>query len=387
MIVGQKSIQEGGRMEYTYRKWGHLKRKFSLAITIPIITLAVFSCFYLFGQYTNFLTHVNYKKDMAKMVVLNSLRLEIERETQSMRSFYLGVQNFDHLRLQKEFTQGAIKKFRDQFSAYPKTIQRLEANVIGPMSIARDQVLSGQSRWPETQKKMVEISKWLSNFTPDYVDARKVLPFQFQLDKLQEGVISTRALKNNLSFVIVRDMPLNSIQFSTLISSYERSQYLHKQVANFLLNGTDRMKFLYNQQIIMWGKITADYQKTLETIEQGRYGIRLSDLIKRFERLEKSQMAPVQLKRDSILAFAQNELEKSRSGFLLSFLCVMAIFFVSTRLTISAYRKGLFYLATSFSGHEIKVISAGMKEGKLTPMYPLHPVEPEYLEHINKNIA
>ena len=41
------------------------------------------------------------------------------------------------------------------------------------------------------------------------------------------------------------------------------------------------------------------------------------------------------------------------------------------RLSISGYRKGLFYLATSFNGREIKVISDGIKEGKVTPMYPL----------------
>ena len=86
-------------------------------------------------------------------------------------------------------------------------------------------------------------------------------------------------------------MPLNSIQFSNLISSYERAQYLHQQAADFLMNASDRMKFLYNQQMIMWGKITADYEKTLETVEDGRYSIRLPNLLERFERLEKSQMA------------------------------------------------------------------------------------------------
>jgi hypothetical protein len=374
-------------MEYTFKKWRTLRNKFSLAMIIPIFSLCLFSAYYVAGQYNDFLKEVTHKSDLEKMVTLNSLKLEVERETQSMRSFYLGVQNFDHLRLQKEFTEKAIDKFKKEFANYPKATQGLTSKVLSNLSIARDQVLSGQSRWPETQKIMDDASSWLSSFTPAYSNIDRVYPHKFQLDKLQEGVTSARDLKNNLSFVIVRDMPLNSIQFSKLISSFERAQYLHKQVAEFLLSGVDRMKFLYNQQIIMWGKITADYEKTLETIEQGRYGIRLPNLIKRFERLEKSQMAPVALKKDSIIVGAQKSLEKARASFLFSFLWVSALVVICIRLTWSSYRKGLFYLASSFSGHDIKIITEKMHKNKIVPIEKISSKEEDYLANNHKYIA
>ena len=165
---------------------------------------------------------------------MSTLKLEIAREMQSMRSFYLGVQNFDHLRLQKEFTDNAIKEFQKTISSQKDLGQRFEAKVLAPLSVARDQVLSGQSRWPETQKKMQEVRGWLSGLNPSYNDSAS-FPYGFQLDKLQEGVVSARELKNNLSFVVVRDMPLNSIQFSDLISSMKgRSIYISK-LQNFYL--------------------------------------------------------------------------------------------------------------------------------------------------------
>ena len=371
-------------MEYTFRKWRTLRRKFSVAITIPLFAMGAFSAYYLYGKYDQFLDEVNYKNDLIKMITLSTLELELNRETQSMRSFYLGVQNFDHLRLQKEFTDKAIKNFKKVFSRDKSALQGVEANVMGALSVARDQVLSGQSRWPETQKKMNEVNLWMHSFTPAYKNLDRVHPFKFQLDKLQEGVVSTRELKNNLAFVVVRDMPLNSIQFSNLISSYERAQYLHKQAADFLMSASDRMKFLYNQQMIMWGKITADYEKTLETVEDGRYSIRLPNLLKRFERLEKSQMAPVQLKRDMVLKYAEDHVAKTRGDFLYSFFLVAGAFFLVLRFSISGYRKGLFYLATSFNGHEIKMISDGIKEGKVTPMYPLISRTDEYLDKAEK---
>ena len=40
------------------------------------------------------------------------------------------------------------------------------------------------------------------------------------------------------------------------------------------MNASDRMKFLYNQQMIMWGKLRPT-MKTLETVEDGGYSIRL----------------------------------------------------------------------------------------------------------------
>ncbi len=374
-------------MEYTFKKWRTLKRKFSLSILIPIFSLGLFSAYYVANQYSQFLDEVMYKNDLKKMIALSSLKLEVSRETQSMRSFYIGVQTFDHLRLQKEFTDKAIKEFRKEYANDPRSIQGLESNVLSFLSIARDQVLSGQSRWPETQKKMDNVNNWLKIFDPKYSNFERVFPNKFQLDKLQEGVISARELKNNLSFVIVRDMPLNSIQFSTLISSYERSQYLHQQVADFLTSGSDRMNFLYNQQIIMWGKITADYEKTLETIEQGRYQIRLPELIKRFERLEKSQLAPVQLKTESIMSAASKSLERARTSFLFSFLCVCALVAICARISWSMYRKGLFYLASSFSGHEIKIITEKLHKDKIIPMQSLSSKEDEYLEHNHKYIA
>jgi len=374
-------------MEYTFKKWRTLRRKLGLAMIVPTLTLVLFSTYFVAGRYNNFLDEVSHKNDLKKMIALSSLKLELSRETQSMRSFYLGVQNFDHLRLQKEFTQKAIGQFRQVFADSPAAIQGLEVNVLSHLGIARDQVLSGQSRWPETQKQMSEVTNWLASFSPTYSNLERVYPHTFQLEKLQEGVISARELKNNLSFVIVRDMPLNSVQFSTLISSYERAQYLHKQVASFLMSGADRMKFLYNQQIIMWGKITADYEKTLESIEQGRYSIRLPNLIKRFERLEKSQMAPVELKRESISMNAQKALEAARATFLYSFLIVAAIVVVCGRLTWSFYRKGLFYLASSFSGHEIKIITEKIHKNNISSVHHLSSKEDEYLEHNHKYIA
>ena len=99
-------------MEYTFRKWRTLRRKFSVAITIPLFAMGDFSAYYLYGKYDQFLKEVNYKNDLIKMITLRTLELELSRETQSMRSYYLGVQNFDHLRLQKEFTDKAIKNFK-----------------------------------------------------------------------------------------------------------------------------------------------------------------------------------------------------------------------------------------------------------------------------------
>ena len=374
-------------MEYTFKKWRRLKSKFKLAVLIPVFSLVAFSGYYVFSQYNDFLKEVAHKNDLKKMLSMSTLKLEIAREMQSMRSFYLGVQNFDHLRLQKEFTDNAIKEFQKSISNQKDLAQRFEARVLAPLSVARDQVLSGQSRWPETQKKMEEVRGWLSGLNPNYNDSARVFPYGFQLDKLQEGVVSARELKNNLSFVIVRDMPLNSIQFSNLISSYERAQYLHQQIAEFLLTGTDRMKFLYNQQMIMWGKINADYEKTVETIEQGRYGIRLPELIKRFERLEKSQMAPVQLKKESIQKSVMKSLSQKRTEFLYGFLAVSGLVLISLRLAWSSYRKGLFYIATSFSGHEIKIITEKVHEDKILPLQQLSPSDEEYLEHVNKHIA
>ena len=374
-------------MEYTFKKWRTLKRKFGLAIVVPTLTLVLFSIYFVAGKYNTFLQEVAHKNDLRKMIALSTLKLELMRETQSMRSFYLGIQNFDHLRLQKEFTENAIKQFRAEFLDSPLAIKGLEVNVLSHLSIARDQVLSGQSRWPETEKQMQEVSEWVSSFSPNYYNHERVYPFTFQLEKLQEGVTSARELKNNLSFVIVRDMPLNSIQFSNLISSYESAQYLHKQVASFLMNSGDRMKFLYNQQIIMWGKITADYEKTLESIEQGRYSIRLPELINRFERLEKSQMAPVELKRDSIYLESQMALEAARSTFLFSFLWVCAVIVLCCRFTWSFYRKGLFYLVSSFSGHEIKIITEKIHKDNISPFHQYPSKDDEYLELNNKYIA
>ena len=374
-------------MEYTFKKWRSLKGKFRVAVAIPVASLLIFSIYFVSLQYSSFLNEVAYKNDIKKMIALSSLRLELQRETQSMRSFYLGVQNFDHLRLQKEFTDMAVESFKNTFKGNPSILIGLEGKVTSPLKAVRDQVISGQSRWPETQKRMQEVSAWPSIFNPKYADISRIYPNEFQLDKLQEGVVSARELKNNLSFVIVRDMPLNSIQFSNLISSYERAQYLHRQVAEFLMSGADRMKFLYNQQVVMWGKISGDYEKTIETIEQGRYSIRLPSLIKRFERLEKSQMAPVELKREFIVKGAQQSLEKARTEFLFSLLWVGAFFALAARLSFSAYRRGLFYLATSFSGHEIKIITEKLHKDRIVPLHRINGNDEDYLDQSNKYIA
>ena len=374
-------------MEYTFRKWRTLRQKFSIALLIPTIALSIFSVYYIAGTYQDFLREVHFKNDLNKMMTLSGLKFEIDREAQAMRSFYLGVRNFDHLRLQKDFTEKAIKDFRKEFAGETAIIQGLETNVVAALSAARDKVLSGQSRWPETEKEMETIRLWMISFSPNYSNFEKIYPYMFQLEKLQEGVISARELNNHLSFVIVRDMPLNSIQFSQLISSYERAQYLHRQSANFLMSGTDRMKFLYNQQMMMWGKIKADYDKTLETIEQGRYGIRLPELIKEFERLEKSQLAPVQLKKETIFSQVEQTLSAARSKFLFSFIWVSLVVAFCMRMTLVTYRKGLFYLATSFNGHDIKIINEEVGAGNITPLYPLHSREEEYIDRVHKHIA
>ena len=153
------------------------------------------------------------------------------------------------------------------------------------------------------------------------------------------------------------------------------------------MSGADRMKFLYNQQVVMWGKISGDYEKTIETIEQGRYSIRLPSLIKRFERLEKSQMAPVELKREFIMKAAQKSLESARTEFLFSLLWVGAFFALAARLSFSAYRRGLFYLATSFSGHEIKIITEKLHKDRIVPLHRINGNDEDYLDQSNKYIA
>ena len=98
-------------------------------------------------------------------------------------------------------------------------------------------------------------------------------------------------------------------------------------------------------------------------------------------------MAPVQLKKQSIQKSVEVSLSQKRTEFLYSFLAVSALVLISLRLAWSAYRKSLFYLATSFSGHEIKIITEKVHEDKILPLQQLSPSDEEYLEHVNKNIA
>ena len=57
------------------------------------------------------------------------------------------------------------------------------------------------------------------------------------------------------------------------------------------------------------------------------------------------------------------------------------------RMTLVTYRKGLFYLATSFNGHDIKIINEEVGAGNITPLYPLHSREEEYIDRVHKHIA
>ena len=339
-------------------------------MVLPIVVLSLFSSFYLYQQYQVFLEAVEQKKMVQQLLSVSNVQLELNRESQDMRSFFLGLRTFDQMQKQKDRTDQSIEDLKKRNVDNINLLEVLNANLEIPLSSLRDRVLSGQVSWPDASLTIGEIEKGFENLIEVKTNGLSTY-FQkenFELNRLQEALISSRELKNDLSFVIIRDMPLNSIQFGKLISSYERSVYFKDQARPFLINGNETMKFSYHQQEIIWSKIEKDYQKAIGTVDQGRYNINLSTLNRQFERLENAQFAPIQKKRHLVLEQAMSNLGKYRTYFMMSFMFVVGFVILTAKMSMVYNRRMLFYLVSGFTNHEINFASKDDENSVVSPL-------------------
>lgn len=301
----------------------------------------------------------SHKAFMAQ-VAKNDALMSISKEKAAMRQYYLGlitVSKFEEIKIE---TQKALEVFSS--SALRKLGEEniLDKKVSIPLSNLRSDVLSGQKRWPEVKDKMEKLGAELEDISK-INNYQSLEPSQFNwlgnFETLLNTLTSSETLKNDMSYIVLRDMPLNSEQFSNLVRSLERADfYREKLTANFNVN-TDSFNFFLGQQPGLWKKILSHHDIIRNSVEQGRYGVDINKMTASFDKYQLSIKGGIQAYRKFIKDESRGLLEKSRRS-LLWISALLAVFFlVSMRLSISLSRRALYYLATEMTGHDIKVIS------------------------------
>ena len=218
-------------MEFTFRKWRNLKNKTTLSIIFPLGCLFALSVLIFGVKYQEMLSTTKSHKSFLMQIAKNDALEAISKEKAAMRQYYLGLITVSKFELVKSATQKSLEGFTAMVLQGSGKENILDKNVSIPLSNLRSDVLSGQKRWPEVKDRMEKLSEQINQIA-NSIKSQSLLPSQFNwllnFEILLRSYTSSETLKNDMSYTVLRDMPLNSEQFSNLVRSLERADFLEK---------------------------------------------------------------------------------------------------------------------------------------------------------------
>jgi hypothetical protein len=299
-------------------------------------------------------------KSFLMQVAKNDALTAISKEKAAMRQYYLGlitVSKFEKIKLE---TQKSLEAFSSTALKGLGEENILDKKVTVPLSNLRSDVLSGQKRWPEVKDRMERLADRLDEVSK--ISSQEGLqPSQYNwmrnFETLLRSYTSSETLKNDMSYIVLRDMPLNSEQFSSLVRSLERADFFREKLSSKFEVNTDSFEFFLGQQSGLWKKILGHYDGIRNSVDQGRYSVNINKMTASFDKYQLSIKGGIQAYRQFIKKQSQNMLEKSRRKLLWNGVILAIFFLVSVRLSVSFSRRALYYLATEMTGHDIKIIS------------------------------
>ena len=347
-------------MEFTFRKWRNLKQKTTLSIIFPLVCFFTLSVIVLGSRYKDMLSMTKSHKSFLMQVAKNDALTAIATEKAAMRQYYLGlitVSKFEEVKIE---TQKALEGFSSSALRVIGEENILDKRVSVPLSNLRSDVLSGQKRWPEVKDRMEKLSVTIEELSNKY-NSQNLLPAQYNwiqnFEALLRSYTSSETLKNDMSYIVLRDMPLNSEQFSNLVRSLERADFFREKLSSKFNVNTNSFNFFLGQQVGLWKKLLGHHNVIRNSVEQGRYGVDINKMTASFDKYQLSIKGGIQAYRRFIKKQSRAMLEKSRRMLLWNGAILAIFFLLSARLSVTFSRRALYYLATEMTGHDIKIIS------------------------------
>jgi hypothetical protein len=311
------------------------------------------------SRYSEMLSITKSHKSFLIQVAKNEALTAISTEMAAMRQYYLGLITVEKFEKVKAKTQDALETFSSMALKGLGQENTLDKKVSVPLSNLRSDVLSGQKRWPEVKDKMEKLMESLIEISFKHSNHR-LLPSQYNwisnYETLLRAFSSSEKLKNDMSYIVLRDMPLNSEQFSNLVRSLERADFFREKLSlNFKVN-TESFNFFLGQQVGLWKKILGHYDVIRTSVDQGRYGANINKMTASFDKYQLSIKGGMEAYKKHIIGNSLELLEASRRSLLWNSAFLVFFFLVSARLSVTFSRRALYYLATEMTGHDIKII-------------------------------
>ncbi len=326
----------------------------------PLGCLAFLSVLVIGARYQSMLrttkSHKSFEFELAKIDAETSL----STEAQAMRKYYLGLITVTQFEEVKSHTQKSLVAFSDLSLKNQGKENILDREIMVPLSNLRSDVLSGQKRWPEVKEKMNQLNLRLSEIAlknSPYPILSSQAAWLKNYELLQKTYSSAGTFRNDISYTVLRDMPLNSDQFSSLVRSLERADFFREKIKTNFTFTEGSFGFFIGQQSGLWKRVLNHYNQVRGNVGQGRYGVSINKMIATFDKYQLAIAGGIQAYKKYALGESEKILSGSRRTLIWNCVFLSLFILVSTRLSISLTRRALFYLATEMTGHDIKIIS------------------------------